>query len=714
MVPGVAHGPFAERHAVGRTLVVVTKVAQRGNQPYLETQAMSRTLRLSVTARVTVAALLAGASAVPVLAQTTTDLALVSLEDLMNIEITSAARKEQRADAVPAAVYVITQDDIRRSGMTTVPELLRLVPGLQVAQINANVWAVSSRGFNGLFSNKLLVLVDGRSIYDQLNSGQSLETEDLILEDIDRIEVVRGPGGAIWGADAVNGVINILTKQAGETQGVSVRMSAGTLERAQGSVRYGGAIGPILYRIFTQWSDHGSTLLVDRQTSAGDSWSAFTSGLRADWKANHNAFMFESDFSAARLDPLWAMYNLSAPPGTPPQTLGSSDAQVTNVLGRWTHSWDSGSVLQVQSFFDSRPRFDVPTGQSLQKTSDLDVQYRTRLRSRHDVVIGAGSRSTRESLEGGTTIFVTPSQSTRSISNAFVQDEIALAGSRVHVTLGSKIEHDTYASWGVQPTARVMWDLPRRQHVWAAVSRALRTPSIFDLGLRVNVGVIPSAQGLPTEISLLGNPASQTERVVSTEAGYRVDLGTTVTLDLTGFSSHYARLQTYEPIHPYLELVPGPPHVLVGTQYANLLDADTVGIELTGRWQPVRGWRLDGSYTGFRLTPHVNPASRDLAAATADDTAPRHQWQIHSSVSLGPRAEIDGAFFHVGPLQQLGVAGYSRADARVEVKLTTHLSAVVVGQNLSNAAHAEFGGISLPVQGTLIPRSVRVQMTFRH
>jgi iron complex outermembrane receptor protein len=662
---------------------------------------------------VLLAVLLSGSRTATVHAQTTTDLALASLEDLMNIEITSASRKEQRADAVPAAVYVLTPDDIRRSGMTTVPELLRLVPGLQVAQINANKWAVSARGFNDLFSNKLLVLVDGRSIYDPLNSGQFLETEDLVLEDIDRIEVVRGPGGAIWGANAVNGVINIITKSAVDTQGASVRMSAGTFERVQGSARYGGSIGSVLYRVFTQWSDHSNSL-VDRQSPAEDSWRSVASGFRADWKDSHSAFMLESNFSAARAGPLWVKFDLLAPPGAPVKSLGNSDTQVANVLGRWTHTWDGGAVLQVQSFFDSRPRFDVPTGQSLQKTSDLDVQYRTKLGSRHDVVAGAGSRITREALEGGTTVFVNPSHSTRSVDNVFAQDEIALAGRRVHVTLGAKLEHDTYVAWGLQPTARVLWEGPRRQHVWAAVSRALRTPSLFDLGIRIDLGMIPSAQGLPTAIGLLGNPDARTERVVSTEAGYRVDVGTTATLDITAFSNRYTGLQTNEPVPPYFELVPGPPHVLVATRYANLLDADTAGIEFAARWQPARAWRLDGSYTGFHFIPHVDPASLDPAAATVDDTAPRHQWQLHSSVSLGPRAEIDAALFRVGSLQQLGVAAYSRVDARFEVKLRPHLSALVVGQNLSNSAHAEFGGVALAVVPTLIPRSVRVQLTIRH
>jgi iron complex outermembrane receptor protein len=672
---------------------------------------MARSCRL--LAHALVAAMIAASGGIDVLAQTTTDLALVSLEDLMKIEITSASRKEQRADAVPAAVYVITQDDIRRSGMTTVPELLRLVPGLDVAQINANKWAVSARGFNGLFSNKLLVLVDGRSIYDPLNSGQFLETEDLVLEDIDRIEVIRGPGGAIWGANAVNGVVNIFTKSTTETQGASVRMSAGTFERFQGSVRYGGSIGTATYRLFTQWSDHSDSLLNGSRTSAGDSWTAMTSGLRVDWKAARNAFMLQSNVSTARLDDLWVT-NFGAPPGAPVQTVGSDTTEVANVMGRWTHSSDSGSVLQVQAFFDSRPRFDISTGQSTQKTSDLDVQYRTKLGSRNDVVVGAGSRVTHETLEGGTVITLIPVVSNRSVDNVFLQDEIALAANRVHVTLGSKVEYDTYASWGVQPTARVMWDLLRREHVWAAVSRALRTPSLFDLGIRGDLATIPNARGLPIEIGLLGNPAYPTERVLSTELGYRVDLGTTATLDITGFSNHYSGLQTNEPVPPYVEFGAGPPHVLVATQYANLLDADTSGFELAGRWQPLRGWRLDGSYTGFRFTPHVRLTSRDPAAAAADDTAPGRQWQLHSSVSLGPRAEVDGALFHVGSLQLQGVAAYSRADARLEVKLTPHLSALVVGQNLLSPAHAEYGGPGLNVEATTIPRSARVQLTFRY
>jgi iron complex outermembrane recepter protein len=639
-----------------------------------------------------------------------TDLALVSLEDLMNIQVTSASRKEQRADAVPAPVYVITQDDIRRSGMTTVPELLRLVPGLQVAQINSNKWAISARGFNGLFSNKLLVLVDGRSIYDPLNSGQFLESEDLVLEDIDRIEVVRGPAGAVWGANAANGVINILTKAAGDTAGASVRMSAGTFERVQGSARYGGSIGAASYRVFTQWSEHAESLR-DRQTPAGDDWRAMSSGLRIDWKAARNAFLLEANGSSATLDPLWININVLAPPGPPVTASGPSDTQIANVLGRWTYTRDHGGVLQVQSFFDSRPRYESG-GQSNQKTTDIDLQYHTRIGSRQDVVVGAGTRLNRESLAGTFVLSVVPSESVRTTANLFVQDEITLLRNRVHVTLGSRLEHDTHTEWGVQPTARVLWDVAQGQRVWAGISRALRTPALFDLGIRLNLGLSPSGEGLPTEISILGNPAMRPEGVVSTEAGYRVNLGTRASIDVAAFASHYDSLQTIEPIQPFVEFVPGPPHLVIASQYGNLLQAVTSGVEIDGRWQPVSGWRLDGSYTGFRFTPHLDVSSRDLAAATADGNAPRHQWQVHSSVSLGARAQFDAAFFHVGALGEAKIAAYSRADARVESRLTRHFSVSLVGQNLFNRAHAEYGGEVL--LSTLIPRSARVQLAWRY
>jgi iron complex outermembrane receptor protein len=317
------------------------------------------------------------------------DLARVSIEDLMKIEITSAAKKEQRAEDVPAAVFVITQDDIRRSGLRSLPELFRLVPGMQVAQVNSNKWAVSARGFNDLFSNKLLVLIDGRSLYTHAFAGVFWDGEDLLLQDIERIEVIRGPGGTVWGANAVNGVINIVTKSAADTKGTSVEVSAGTFERDQASVRYGGALGAVAYRLFSQWSDHGASR--DRTgASADDHWNSLATGGRADWSRGGDAVMVQGGFSTGQNRPHWNLL-FNPPPATAPTATAVSDIRSAQIMGRWAHTQSNGSVLQVQAFSTSRLR-DEATLRGTESIRDVELQYRTFLGARHDLVFGGGYR----------------------------------------------------------------------------------------------------------------------------------------------------------------------------------------------------------------------------------------------------------------------------------------------------------------------------------
>ena len=396
----------------------------------------SRAQRLRI--RLLLAAL-AMSLALPAAAQTRPeDLAIASLEDLMNMQVTSASRKEQRVEDVPASVYVITQADIRQSGMTSVPELLRLVPGVQVARISSNKWAISARGFGTLFSNKLLVLVDGRSIYDRLNSGEFWESEDLVVDDIDRIEVICGPGGTIWGANSMNGVINILTKSAADSQGASVRVAGGTFDGAQASARYGGLFSGGAYRVFTQWSDHGESVLADR-TPAHDEWRSLATGFRLDGAHGRDAFMVEGNANAQQL---YSLFNHLDGPVPSPSAPFQSDTQSLNLLGRWTRTLGSGSSLEVQSFFDTRPRND-PGVHARQVTADVDLQYHASVAGRHDIVAGAGYRFVRVGVTSGFSYGIDPDESTDSVTSAFVQDEIALAGGRVHLTLGSKIARDT-------------------------------------------------------------------------------------------------------------------------------------------------------------------------------------------------------------------------------------------------------------------------------
>jgi iron complex outermembrane receptor protein len=641
----------------------------------------------------------------PGLAQTRPpDVSQMSIEDLMNIEITSASRKEERASDVAAAVFVITRDDIRRSGMTTIPDLLRLAPGVQVAQINANKWAVSVRGFNGLFSNKLLVLVDGRSVYNRLFSGVIWHGEDIVLDDVDRIEVIRGPGAAMWGANAVNGVINIVTRTTAETQGGLLRVEAGGAG-TQGVARYGGTVGAARYRLFAQWTGRGESVIVPG-TPADDASQSVTTGFRTDWTTKPGEFLLDGAFTTSREQSLWINLN--------PQTAASepiartaSESQSGHLLGRWTQTSASGASLQIQAFADIADRRE-PIGNYHRNSFGAETQYHTALGAHHDLVAGAGYRFTDETLGGHVGISLAPADHS-SLVTAFLQDEIALFGDRLAVTLGSQVQYDSDSGAGIQPTARVMWKVRPRQRLWAAASRALRTPSLTDRWIRVDYPPVPTPTGLPLVVTLVGNPEAETERLLDVEAGYRLEIGTTAAVDITGFVGRYDHLQTQEVGAPVVQFVPSP-QILVGTQFGNKLEATTRGFEVAGHWKPLPAWRLDGSYSVFHVTPHLAASSQDPAAALEDGNAPRRQWQVHSAFSPHPRATIDVAVFHVSRLAELQVDAYTRADATAEWRFTSRLSAMAIGQNLFDDAHAEFAGAGSFVRATQMPRSVSVRL----
>jgi len=634
----------------------------------------------------------------------------MSIEDLMNIEITSASRKEQRAMDVAAAVFVITHDDIRRSGMTTIPDLLRLAPGVNVAQINSNKWGVSVRGFNAMYANKLLVLVDGRSIYNRIFSGVLWDTEDLMLDDIDRIEVIRGPGAAMWGANAVNAVINIVTKAAADTQGSLVRVDTGRAGE-QAGVRYGGTLGAAQYRLYSQWSGRDQSLIAPG-TRANDASHSVTTGFRADWTTQPDAFMVEGDFTAGQARALW--------PNLDPRTAARepiandpTDSQGGHLLGRWTRRRASGASLQVQSFVDIAGRQE-PVGDYYRRAFDLDTQYHTSLGTRQDLVAGAGYRFNDEKFDGHVGLSLTPARSDSSLLTAFLQDEIGFLGNRLAVTFGSQVQYDSLAGAGVQPTARVIWKGLRRQRVWAATSRALRTPSLRERGIRVDFPPVPSGNGLPLFVSALGNPAARTEELVDVELGYRLEIGRAASIDVTGFGGRYSNLGTSETAAPLVQFVPSP-QILVISRVGNELDATTRGLEIAGQWAPLHALRFDGSYTAFHVAPHLSAASQDPISATADGSAPRTQWQLRATFSPVTRATVNAAMFHVGPLGQLRVSAYTRADVNAEWRFTSGLSVMASGHNLFDPAHAEFAGPQSLLLPTLVPRSasLRLRWAFR-
>jgi iron complex outermembrane recepter protein len=632
------------------------------------------------------------------------DLNQMSIEDLMNIEITSASRKEERVADVAAAVFVITRDDIRRSGMTTIPDLLRLAPGVQVAQINANKWAVSVRGFNGLFSNKLLVLVDGRSVYNRLFSGVIWHGEDMVLDDVDRIEVIRGPGAAMWGANAVNGVINIVTRATADTQGGLFRVEAGGAG-TQGVARYGGTVGAARYRVFAQWTGRDESIIVPG-TPADDASHSVTTGFRTDWTTTPGEFAIDGAFTTSREQSLWVNLDPQTA-ATEPIARAASESLSGHLLGRWTQRSASGAALQIQSFVDIADRRE-PIGNYHRTSFGAETQYHTALGAHHDLVAGAGYRFTDETLGGHVGISLTPPDPS-SLVTAFLQDEISLFGDRLAVTLGTQVQYDSDSGAGLQPTARVMWKVRPRQRLWAAASRALRTPSLTDRWIRVDYPPVPTESGLPLVVSLLGNPAAETERFLDVEAGYRIEITTKASLDITGFAGRYDHLQTQEVGAPVVQFVPSP-QILVATQFGNKLDATTRGLEVAGHWRPIPSWRLDGSYSLFHLTPHLAASSQDPAAALEDGNAPGQQWQVRSAFAPYPSVTFDVTVFHVSRLVGLQVDAYTRADATAEWRFTSRLSAMAIGQNLFDDAHAEFAGAGTLVQATQMPRSVSIRL----
>jgi iron complex outermembrane receptor protein len=451
--------------------------------------------------------LLLAALVVPAVAQTRpSDLAVASLEDLMNIEVTSVSKKEEKLFQTAAAVYVITQDEIRRSGLTSIPELLRLVPGVTVARIDGTKWAISARGFNGRLANKLLVLIDGRSVYSPETSGVYWEVQDLLLEDIERIEVIRGPGGTLWGANAVNGVINIITKRAEDTQGVLVTAGGGSEERGFGSFRYGARMGEHAdYRVYGKYFKRIG--LVDALgRSANDGQQALRAGGRVDWTlTDRDELTLQGDIYGTRLRETPTVVS----PDNPFAPFANRPGEFTggHVLGRWTRAFSKRSDLALQVYYDrfDRDLFDLADHIN---TFDVDLQHHVALGQQHDVVWGLGYRLVSHEAHGdsATPIHFNPARKTAHLFSGFAQDEITLVKDRLRLMVGAKLEHNQFSGFEAQPSIRVSWTPSSKQAVWAAVSRAVRTPVRSEQDIKASIQTVPGPGGLPIIVTVFREP----------------------------------------------------------------------------------------------------------------------------------------------------------------------------------------------------------------
>ena len=644
------------------------------------------------------------------------DVAKMSVEDLMNIQVTSVSKRTQKVGDAAAAVFVVSQEDIRRSGATSIPEALRLVPGLEVARIDENKWAIGSRGFNGRFDNKLLVLIDGRSVYTPLFSGVYWNVQDVMLEDIDRIEVIRGPGATLWGANAVDGVINIITKKAKATQGAVVTAGAGNDERGSGGVRYGDKIGSnTYYRAYTKYFDWGPSEYASGM-AAHDGWDMLRGGFRADWTpAGANSLTVQGDVYRSRYGETLTVPSLAVPYSSTFPNDGSYSGG--NILSRWNRTSEASS-MSLQMYFDNTTMADNSIFVDHQNIFDIDFQHGFRVGDSQQFVWGLGYRSLWDRNDSSFSVSLMPNQLTLNHFGAFIQDEISLVDKRLRITIGSKFEHNDFTGFEVEPNARLLWTLTPNQSIWTAVSRAVRTPALTEEGLRLNSAVIPpgtpaNPAPFPAIVAVLGSKQFQSEDLLAYEAGYRVQATKSFSADIAAFYNNYSNLRTAEPGVPSLEGTPIPTDVLVPFIAQNKMSGGTYGVELFADWRLAPKWRVAGSYSYLQMDIHKNADSLDPTPDLPNGSSPRHQWYLRSSLDLPKHFDQDTTIRFVDKLPSLGIPSYYSLDAHLGWRPHSRVEFSIGGQNLLDNRHFEFIPDFINTSPTEVKRTVYGSMTFR-
>ncbi len=629
------------------------------------------------------------------------ELKKLSVEELLDIDVTSVSKYPEKLSAAAAAVAVLTQDDIHSSGFTSIPEALRLVPGLDVARVDSHTWAISSRGFNDVFANKLLVMIDGRTVYTPLFSGVFWEVQDTLLEDIDRIEVVRGPGATLWGANAVNGVINIITKSARDTQGLLVSGGGGTEDRGFADIRYGVKIDEDTFlRVYAKYFNRDSSLLPD-DTTAHDAWDMFRGGFRLDWEpTKENSFTFQGDIYTGNQDENYLVPTTTFPFAGKIQATDTVSGG--NLLGRWSHSFSADSQLTVQAYYDRTER-QSPIFAEDRDTGDIDLQHRFALGERQEVIWGLGFRSTHDDVTNSLNVSLLPNHRTLNLYSAFLQDEVSIVPERLRLTVGSKFEHNDFTGFEIQPSARALWTPGYSQTFWASVSRAVRTPSRAESDIRLNPA--PPVPLPPGSITILGNPDMESEVLLAYELGYRIQPIDQLKVDLTAFYNDYDDLRTLEPT------MPGP---ISPSKVANNLFGESYGTEISATAQVTNRWRLQGSYSYLEVQLHRKAGSHDNSTEKATEgSSPRNQFFIRSLFDLGWNIQFDSTLRYVDTLPGPKIPSYLTLDLRLAWSPRKDLEFAIVGQNLLDDRHLEFAPTFVGTQQTEVERSVYGTVVWR-
>ena len=602
----------------------------------------------------------------------------LTLAQLMDLDVTSVSKHPEKLSEVASAIQVITGDEIRRSGATRLPEALRLASNLEVAQIDSRQWAITARGFNNVFADKMLVLIDGRTVYTPLYAGVYWDAQDVVLEDVDRIEVISGPGATQWGANAVNGVINITTKSARDTQGGLIVGAAGNELRDFGTVRYGGQLAPgVYYRVYGKYFDRNDSVRPSGM-GANDSWRMGQGGFRVDWDgAAGNQLTLQGDIYSGTIT------------RAGPDNIHMSGG---NLLGRWSRTLAENSDMRLQVYYDRTHR-RIPGSFTQDLDSyDLDFQYRRPFGEAHDVLMGLGYRIADDDILNTAANAFLPPFVTLHTANAFLQDEITLSPHRLHLTVGTKVEHNDYTGIEWEPSLRLAWTPERTQTVWAAFSRAVRTPSRIDRDLF-------SPATPPYRIA--GGPNVVAEKLLAYELGYRVQLDPQLSVSFATFYNYYNDLRSLEPLNP---------PAAFPVEISSNLRGESVGAELTADWRVTRSWRLRAGYTEMRVTSEPQPGSIDRTTNRSISLDPNHQVQLRSFWDLAANWEADATLRYVSAIGNQAVPAYTELNLRLGWRPTAAWELSVDGLNLLHAHHPEFNP---PGSRREIQRSIYGKATWR-
>ena len=650
------------------------------------------------------------------LATEETDITHFSLEELMNMEVSSVAKKNQPMSDAAAAIYVITSEDIRRSGLASIPELLRLVPGMQVAHIDGNKWAISSRGFNSRWASKLLVLMDGRTLYNPMFSGVYWDVQGTVINDIERIEVIRGSGGAVWGANAMNGVINIITRHSRDTQNGLITASVGDLNNNI-DVRFGGQISDnAWFKVYAQSEDKDDFNPPD-DNNAHDAQDMKRLGFKTDWSFNSGSELsihgdtYRGDVKSTRGD-LENVYSSAQFIPVEIEVTGS------NLVARYSKKLSENSSWTIQGYIDKAKRLDSSTKESVD-TYDLEFQHNFSISDSQVFNWGLSYRSIDDSITGDFTVIFDPISSKQELYGAFFQDEIKFSENAT-LTFGSKFEHNYITGIEAQPSIRMLWGLAENQRLWASWGKSVATPARVFSDIRINAAAFsspyvdpdgpgPLPAGAPILVSIVGNKNIKSEYMESLELGYRNQLDDKISIDATVFHNHYSQLHSSERSFA-IEGTPFPTHAVIFSTFDNLMEGESYGIELSTKFQIQPDWRIDGSFNWIYMDFNLLEVSTDeTRIADTEDVVPKKQLQLHSYWDINDDISFNLSLYYVDKInvrnavERADISAYTRLDLALSWQITDTLDMSIVGQNLLDDGHIEF--YATDVLSTEVPRS---------